>query len=262
MKARTFESREELQSFCASPEFDQPEVGASRIRLLILSTQRSGSTLVSEWLRTAGVGVGFEYLNPLFLQEFHRRHEVRFSRLTEYLRMLEKRRTTPNGVFSCKIVLAQLPAVAAALGVPVENIAAELTAFATHTLFLHRRRKLRQASSLLLSQETGRAIHLMEGEREYEIGEETVGDLLDHLLSIAVSDLQLDSWSEQSRVPARRLIYEDFVEDPERHIREIIDWLGNVEHLPLEPPVLEPQRSKLNERIEEAFCSWLKGEAR
>ena len=74
-------------------------------RYLILSTPRTGSSLLARTLYNTGhAGHPTEYLNPRYLLAYKTRTSASDSiRLQSYFQFLEQKRTSPNGVFD-KIV--------------------------------------------------------------------------------------------------------------------------------------------------------------
>lgn len=86
------------------PAYDFPLSGEPGLRYLICSTPRTGSTMMSRLLANTGLaGRPEEYLRHDRIKLWSER--LGFSRkpLNEYLSEIEKRRTSPNGVFGIKV---------------------------------------------------------------------------------------------------------------------------------------------------------------
>lgn len=84
--------------------------GAS-FRYLLLTTPRTGSTMVSEMLYAAGVaGDPQEYLSYGYTRAWlqSRPDKIDAFRIREYLRELETRKTSPNGIFGIHVHFLQL----------------------------------------------------------------------------------------------------------------------------------------------------------
>ena len=96
----------------SSPLHDQAETTGPRQRLIVCTTPRSGSYLLSRQLIRAGLGVPHEYLNPVVAEPISRRAGVGGTPLdrAQYLAWLDRHRTTPNGVFAAKVHWSQFAA--------------------------------------------------------------------------------------------------------------------------------------------------------
>jgi len=129
------------------------EPAQTRIRYLLCSTPRSGSTMIAGALRATGVaGDPLEYLNPRLMWGWVRRSGCSPSAfdVLDYLRQIEALRTSPGGVFGMKVHSYQLPLI---WGKDWAAIRAFLASF-DHLVFLTRRDKLAQAVSLYRAQVT------------------------------------------------------------------------------------------------------------
>lgn len=127
-----------------SDALDQPETMPTR-RYLIVGEPRCGGSMLAEALRLTGqAGVPLEYLNPRLVKVFAERHGLtdRTTLLRQYISFLLRRRTTPNGVFMLKALIAQI--------VPFHRRGPAAVQFLRkfeRVVLIHRRDKLAQAVS-------------------------------------------------------------------------------------------------------------------
>lgn len=74
----------------------------TRTRYIICSSPRTGSTLLGQMLKDSNcAGDPLEYFNPQYLQALRRRFNT--SRFDEIIQLLERHRTSSNGVFGIQI---------------------------------------------------------------------------------------------------------------------------------------------------------------
>lgn len=93
-----------------SEEHDLPLVDVAQRTLVIASTGRCGSHMLGHALHETGAfGFPLEYLNPANLAEWKRR--LGTSSAEETLRQIQRRRTSPNGVFGIKVHYSHLKIV-------------------------------------------------------------------------------------------------------------------------------------------------------
>jgi LPS sulfotransferase NodH len=75
----------------------------ARTRYIICSSPRTGSTLLGQMLKDSNcAGDPLEYFNPQYLLALRKRFEIS-GKLSEIVRLLEKHRTSSNGVFGIQI---------------------------------------------------------------------------------------------------------------------------------------------------------------
>jgi trehalose 2-sulfotransferase len=195
-----------------SPTFDVGNGTPTRLRYLILSTQRTGSELLCAYLRERGIGVPLEYFGPASLAErlgcLDGNGRTLFQR---YVPLLEAKRTTPNGIFGMKLHPGQLEALSE---MDDEKAFRFLNLFGK-IVVLRRRDKVLQAISLARAIITGQ-FHNLAGDETRPL--RAPDDLLFERIAANVSDtLREERYAgtllariEPSRVYA--LWYEDFSE--------------------------------------------------
>jgi LPS sulfotransferase NodH len=93
--------------FCLSPTFDFPVHVPARSRFIVLSTPRSGSTLLTSALYESSLaGAPFEYFHSNVLKQAGNPERLP-NGLKGYFEGLEKRRTSRNGFFGMKLAHEQ-----------------------------------------------------------------------------------------------------------------------------------------------------------
>jgi trehalose 2-sulfotransferase len=241
-----------------------------KISYLICTTPRSGSTLLCELLRASGIagrpdeyfqqlrstglpmrprdyldGVGTDLLPPLAdhdreLEEHKLYDPERFREFEQYLRWVEHRATTPNGVLGAKIMWPYMAGLVAGLStIPCHQgvvAPAELLAQAFPRLgyvWLRRMDKVRQAVSLWRAIQTW---HWREDAAQHFDGrgcEAPAASLvysfeaIDHLRrGLIASDRAWEIYFEATGTKPLTLTYEDFVNDKHNTVTRLLRHVG------------------------------------
>jgi LPS sulfotransferase NodH len=119
-------------------------------RYCILSSQRTGSTLLGRTLYETGLaGDPLEYFNPPLLVVARKQTEKPDLGFSGFLKLIEKRRTSPNGIFGMKVHYHQLKQVL----VTEERSAAFLRGF-DKLIWIRRRDRVGQAISKVIAEKT------------------------------------------------------------------------------------------------------------
>jgi LPS sulfotransferase NodH len=241
-----------------------------KISYLICTTPRSGSTLLCELLRCSGIagrpdeyfqqlrstglpmrprdyldGVAADILPPLVdhdreLEEHRLYDPERFREYEQYMRWVENRATTPNGVLGAKIMWPYMAGLVAGLStVPShQGLVApdELLARAFPRLgyvWLRRMDKVRQAVSLWRAIQTW---HWREDAAQHRNGrgcERSPAPLvysfeaIDHLRRrLIASDRAWEIYFEGTRANPLTLTYEDFVDEKHETVTRLLRHVG------------------------------------
>lgn len=130
-----------------SQEHDFPPVEAPTKILIIASTGRCGSHMLGHALfETKKFGFPLEYLNPANLAQWKRLLEI--NNTQQVIREIQKRRTSPNGVFAIKVHYPHIKALGG-----FDNF---IKCFPNaYYVLLSRKNVLKQAVSLSLASQTG-----------------------------------------------------------------------------------------------------------
>jgi LPS sulfotransferase NodH len=217
-----------------SSRHDCPPSAGPRARLVICTTPRSGSYLLSRLLIRAGLGVPHEYLNPVNAAPIRQRagRSGRPLRPEEYLDWLDEHRTTTNGVFATKVHWSQLATDPLAIDRWVLGEPAPVL------VFLYRRGISAQAHSLQDAARTG--VWDSSGQRSTTpprglaaVGFDDIDRLTFRVMHWnAMWRLGFEAWERRPLDVA----YEDLVADQPGTITRIADALG----VPVVPPPTEP----------------------
>jgi LPS sulfotransferase NodH len=215
----------------STAQHDQRRVAAPSTRLLLCTTPRSGSYLLSRQLIRAGLGVPHEYLNPVNAAPIQQRVNGGPMSVTEYLAWLDQHRTTPNGVFAAKMHWPQLSANPEAVDRWFRSGPAPTV------VFLTRRRLSAQAHSLQRAAMTGvwdaSGVTTVPPRGARSIGFSDI-DRLTFLIVYwnAMWRLRFEAWA----ITPIELAYEDVVADQPAAVTRIGAALG----LAVDPPPVEP----------------------
>lgn len=234
--------------FLMSTERDfpvRPEGAATRY--VLCSTPRCGSNLVGEMLHGTGLaGDPQEYLNTRYINGFMRLRgepEAKTLDLAAYMADLERRRTTPNGVFGVKIHFEHIDSVWKGRS----NAAVKFLQRFDKFVLLSRRDKIAQAVSLYKARATQ-----IWSSTDYQFMAEddprrSIKPEFDPAaIAKALKDLITDDaqWRElltQHGLPHVELCYEDFVADYAGQGRRLLSELGIPEDKAAAGPKLKKQ---------------------
>jgi LPS sulfotransferase NodH len=197
-------------------DLDQFE-GRPRISYLVATTPRSGSTWLSHLLwSTGGLGAPLEYLN--FRPQSHYAVDVddRAAQLSHWIEV-QRRRTTPNGVFGHKVFLPML----ASLKTHNPDLLAQMRP--NYIVHLSRRDRVAQASSYARAAQTGAWVAGPADHARPAIPAELVRDAL---ASIAAQEEMWEALFKSMDREPLRLVYEDVVADPGKAVAEVASFLG------------------------------------
>ena len=240
-----------------SPERDFPGETPVKQRYAILSSPRSGSTLLGRFLHeTKKAGDPQEYFNPPLIALERKRSENPKLNMNQFLRLMEKRRTSPNGMFGMKMHYSQL------LGVfntpkPNANVVNFLRKL-DKVIWIRRRDRIGQAISQAVAVKTN--VWSSEDsrfEREPEVNIHPY-ECIETLRVVSRDDVGWEQLIKAIKLPVHEVWYEDFVADYEKQARGTLRYLGINKEVPVIPaPPIERQAGKLNERLKRDLVAYL-----
>ena len=239
-----------------SPDRDFPGAPPVRFRYAILSTPRSGSTLLGRALHeTKMAGDPLELFNTGLLAYARKRLDRPTLGFAPFLRLMEARRTSPNGVFGIKMHLPQLLRVCS----PDDRYAhaARFLRGMDRLVWIRRRDRLAQAISKVIADKT--EIWTSEEARRVEAERIEVhpGDCLKMLHQVCSGDAGWENLLRAQGFAACEVWYEDLVAGYEAEMRRVLDWLGLEAVRDIPPPPIERQAGELNERLRRELHAYL-----
>lgn len=226
-------------------------------RYCILSSPRSGSTLLSRMLyETRAAGDPQEYFNPPLLQYERERSGNPKLSLNGFMKLVESRRTSPNGVFGMKLHYFQMLG-AFRSRTPNQAMVGMLNKF-DHLIWIRRRDKVRQA----ISQSLGQRTQVWSSEDE-KFGTETQVDIHPYdivrtLQIVCGDDMGWERFLKTTGLVVHEVWYEELVDDYRGQCRQVLEYLGlsnDVAEIPPQP--LQRQSSGQNERLYANFIDYL-----
>jgi LPS sulfotransferase NodH len=228
-------------------------------RYCILSSPRSGSTLLGRMLyETRMAGDPQEYLNPRLLAYERDRTNNQQMGLQTFLNSIQKRRTSPNGVFGIKSHYHQLLG-ALRITKPDERTLKWLKQY-QGLVWIRRRDRIAQA----VSQAVGLATQVWSSEDpKYNEVKNTDLKLSDAQLFNALSAIGRDDLGWESLIKAGKLEvlevwYEDLAANYAEESMRVIRYLGLEDQVPnIPPPPLEKQSSPQNEKFARQLLDFL-----
>ena len=234
---------------------------------IICTIQRSGSTYLCDLLNSTKL-LGFStehFVKPFLEDKVARTPEA----VGKALREIQERGTTRNGVFGIKIMMSYLDVIKDNLscmrGLEEMSIVEMFNEVFTnpHYIYLERRDVLRQAISNLRSNQTH--VTNVRTEEQYKTLQEKNRDIsysrqrLDNILNaIEIQKRKWYKFFEDENIKPYKIYYEDFVDNYERIIYEILDYLKVSHFGHLEP---RSKYRKLSDSItEEWIIKYRKGD--
>lgn len=217
------------------PQFDFPRYkGRDYIDYILATSQRSGSTwLATELWRTGIMGNPMEYLGEE-IQRMNRERAEIGAGFSSYWTWLHTTRSSPNGVFGCKVFPANVP-LCQALDIdwwPRLQASYRL-------IYLVRENDIAQAVSLARVLQDGRWFDYVEPKREpvydFEYIHSCVGQIR---ASQRFWEEQRRSWKQ----PTLRITYEALRRDRSAVVAQIAEFLGVMLTSSSLSPIVEVQR--------------------
>ena len=240
-----------------SPERDFSAKTPVRRRYCILSSPRSGSTLLGRFLYETGMaGDPQEYFNPpLLALERERSGNPKLS-LDEFIKLMEARRTSPNGVFGMKMHYSQLMGVLR-VNQPDEKAVAFLRKFGKR-LWIRRRDRIGQAISQAIALRT----QVWSSEDSRFQREPAVNihpfECVRTLHVVCRDDVGWEQFIKNSKMAVHEIWYEDLIADYEAQCRAVLAYLEldkDVANIPAQ--AIERQAGPLNERVQRELVAYL-----
>jgi LPS sulfotransferase NodH len=240
-----------------SPERDFATPTPVTQRYGILSSPRSGSTLLGRFLHETGMaGDPQEYFNPPLIALERKRSGNDKLNMNQFLRVMEKRRTSPNGMFGMKMHYSQLLGVFR-VNKPNANVVNFLRKL-DKLIWIRRRDRIGQAISQAVAIKTN--VWSSEDSRFQKNPEVSVHphECVETLRIVSRDDLGWEQLIKVARLPVQEVWYEDFVADYEQQARGTLRYLGIDKDVPAIPhPPLERQAGELNERLRRELIAYL-----
>ncbi len=238
-----------------SPDRDFPRPTMVRMRYCILSSQRSGSTLVARMLSsTREAGDPLEYFSLRLLQLGRTQSGNQLLTPFEFLRLMELRRTSMNGIFGMKLHYEQMLR-AFQSDIPNRNMINFLQSH-QHLLWIRRRDRLRQAISLAVATHTNS--WSSEEPQTANPGSITCFDCIRSLQAISFQDLGWEHLIRVAKLRVNIIWYEDLISEYEKTCRLILRHLNLqnvVSNIP--SPPIERQSGILNDRLYTELVEYL-----
>jgi len=226
-----------------------------RKRYGILSSPRSGGTLLGRMLYDTGqAGDPLEYFNLRLLQIGREQSKNTSLALFDFLRLMESRRTSPNGVFGIKI---QYDHILRAFRTETPN--EKMVKFLERhdcLFWVRRRNKIRQAISHAIAVHTN-AWSSEEGKTDEPI----LIPLLDCITSfqaISHQDLGWEQLFQLNEIEVSTIWYEDLVAEYEATCRLVLTSLRLDTSVPQVPsPSIRRQSGTINEQLYAQMVDYL-----
>lgn len=209
-----------------NPEWDYPPPATRAVQYLILSSPRSGSTMLSSALVTSRrAGVPIEYFHFDTLKKFGQNPPP--AQVMRHFDEVRRRRTTPNGVFGMKLHGGQFRTPFMRPQMTPEGIVF-LKSF-THAILITRKDKVAQAMSYLRSLKSGlwnSSLASDRGSARYVLAEEDMPELC-RVMSVFLGDEMM--WKQITTIMKYNVLhitYEALSANPSAVLGDVFRFLG------------------------------------
>jgi LPS sulfotransferase NodH len=238
-----------------SPDRDFPRNTPVRMRYCILSSQRSGSTLLARTLfQTRQAGDPLEYFNLRLLRLAQVQTGNQSLTPIEFMRLMELRRTSPNGVFGIKIHYEQMLG-AFQSNVPNQKMI-EFLRNQHHLFWMRRRDRLRQAISHAVATQTNS--WSSEEPQKASAGSVSCLHCINSLQAISFQDFGWEQLIKATKLQVRAIWYEDLISDYEGTCRLVLRDLKLENVVPaIPPPPIQRQSGAVNDRLYAELVGYL-----
>lgn len=240
-----------------SPERDFAHSTPVQQRYAILSSPRSGSTLLGRFLHETGLaGDPQEYFNPPLIALERERSGDTALNMNQFLRRMEERRTSPNGLFGMKMHYSQLMGVFRT-GKPTPEVVKFLLKF-NKLIWIRRRDRIGQAISQAVALRTN--VWSSEDTRFERNPDVQVRpyECVNALHLVCRDDAGWEQLIPAARLKVTEVWYEDLVADYDHQARNVLRYLGiesQISEIPPQP--LEKQSGELNQRLRRELHAYL-----
>lgn len=240
-----------------SAERDFPVATPIARRYCILSSPRSGSTLLGRMLSaTQCAGDPLEYFNPRLIAYERRKTANPSLSLDAFIADMERRRTSPNGVFGMKMHYSQMLG-AFASKVPTQQMLAHLKQYG-RLIWIRRHDRLRQA----VSQAIGLHTQVWSSE-DGRFGSRPPAPIpayacVDALRAVCHEDFGWARLIEATGLEVLEVWFEDLVANYAHECKRVIAYLDLADAVPDIPqPQLQSQTSELNAQLHAELLAYL-----
>lgn len=226
-----------------------------RMRYGILSSQRSGSTLLARALfETRNAGDPLEYFNLRLLALARKQTGNQSLTSIDFMRLMQLRRTSPNGVFGMKIHYEQMLRAFQA-SVPNDQMVKFLRGH-QHLFWIRRRDRLRQGISHAIA--THSDSWSSEEPPKAPAGSVSCLDCIHSIQVISFQDLGWEQLIKAAKLNVRIIWYEDLISDYEGTCRMVLQDLNLTSAAPNIPlPPIKRQATEVNNRLHRQLVEYL-----
>jgi LPS sulfotransferase NodH/glycosyltransferase involved in cell wall biosynthesis len=228
-------------------EYDYPDSTQPKISYIVCSVPRSGSKLLCFGLRDTGLaGFPYEYFHHMMMPELMKRFRV--DNMADYVRVLQQKRTGPNGVFGINAHYKNnFQSAIVEPGIKLEDLFPNIK-----YVYIHRRDLLAQAISYSRAMQTQSWATIEEEKSIPEFNYEHIKGCRDFLVQ---EERAWETYFEENRIDPYPLIYEDFAGNYQKGILDVLDYLGIPvpASIDLPEPILGIQRDEVSELWKETF---------
>ena len=241
-----------------APEADCSPATPVRLRYLICSSLRSGSTLLSEHLLASGLaGAPYEYLNDAHMMAYAERTGRAVTDIGSYMMEIERLRTTGNGVFGMKAHYRQTVRM-----VKSPDLMRQFLGHFAKVIHITRRDRIAQAVSLFKANQTGlwTSRHAALGAEAAPAPGYDARQIAASLASVVDED---QGWSEvlsDAGSDVLQVTYEDLAHDPAPELARVLGHLGvAVSHPVVTVPRIARQADETSRLFRDRFLADLLG---
>jgi trehalose 2-sulfotransferase len=201
--------------------------------ILLCATHRTGSNLLEQYLKASKVaGRPREYYSPSLSGRFAESLGLPSpdEDFRGYQEAIQRTWTTPNGVFSAKVMYRHMAHIQKSLGLDGHPWDAILVAHPNaEVVHVTRRDKVKQAISMVRAKQSGlySTVHLDYGRQtEVKVGEYDFHGILFHVDKFEKEDAAWEALFKERGIQPRVVVFEEFIKDPKAGAEKLLADLG------------------------------------
>ena len=208
-----------------NPNRDQYDPRPAKLKYLIVSQPRTGSTLLGMLLEANGIGIPQEYLSGQNISAYCALHKITDFEKDAYLDHLFDNRKSPDGTFGMKVHIEQLPGfLSNDDSRDLDERIGEFIGRFDVVVFINRRNKLAQATSHWLGLRSGDWVSI-EKKRKSDmfvtLTEQNFVEILKLFPRYITQDLQMRNLYRLTKADKLQLWYEDMLADKEDTVKKL-----------------------------------------
>ncbi|OOZ39132.1 hypothetical protein BOW53_12840 [Solemya pervernicosa gill symbiont] len=231
-------------------------------RYVILSSPRCGSSLLAGMLTsTQQAGCPKEYLNRDYIRAYLKQSGLSDTPLPAYMQEMERRRTSPNGLFGVKLHWEHFVDIYGVKG-GLKREGIDFIQSMDRVIRICRKDKISQAISYYIAIQTNRWVELpgQASNRESSSNDRIGFDpmrITSLLNALVVQEVSWQRFCRQHSIDPVDVCYETLVADYDAESRRVLGCLGLDKSMTIPQPPIKKQATELNAELRSRYLDYV-----